>query len=415
MSDIFISYEKSDLPHAERLARSLRGRGWTTFWDRTIPIGSTWRKTIETELDGARCVVVLWSKASMVSRWVHEEADDALGRGILVPVLIEDIRAPIGFRSIQAAHLVNWDGTDTTPAFSKLVADIAALIGPSPKEVGGEVGLAEAEVEDKAEKEPKRDYRETKNEKSEAYADAMYSLGSDCELGLGVEQDYVKARECYEEAAAKGHAGAMNSLGLLYLRGGGVAKNYFAAREWFEKAAAMGHAEAMCALGLLDDNGSMDPDKAREWYEKAAAKGHAGAMYYLGRLYHNGAYNVAMDYAKAREWFEKAAAKGHAGAMNSLGDHYLYGLLGELDYIKAREWYEKAAAKGNAQSMYALGRLYHDGGYINVEQDYVKAREWYEKAVAAKGHAAARDSVEAASHAAARANAEADLKTLPIR
>ena len=58
------------------------------------------------------------SKASMESRWVHEDADDALGRGVLIPVLIEDVRPPIGFRSIQAAHLVNWDGTDSSSAFS---------------------------------------------------------------------------------------------------------------------------------------------------------------------------------------------------------------------------------------------------------------------------------------------------------
>ena len=49
---------------------------------------------------------------------MHEEADDALGRVVLIPVLIEDVRPPIGFRSIQAAHLVNWDGTDSSSAFS---------------------------------------------------------------------------------------------------------------------------------------------------------------------------------------------------------------------------------------------------------------------------------------------------------
>jgi hypothetical protein len=130
MSDIFISYEKSDLPRAEMLARSLRGHGWTTFWDRTIPAGSTWRKTIGLELDGARCVVVLWSRASKESRWVHEEAEDALVRGILMPVLIENIQPPIGFRSIQAGNLANWDGTAAAPGFQKLLSDITGLIGP---------------------------------------------------------------------------------------------------------------------------------------------------------------------------------------------------------------------------------------------------------------------------------------------
>ena len=100
---------------AEMLAQTLEGRGWSTFWDRTIPIGKTWRETIGSELDGARCVIVLWSKTSIESDWVQEEADDAKRRGVLVPILIDNIQPPIGFRSIQAAHLrkLGRDGTNS--------------------------------------------------------------------------------------------------------------------------------------------------------------------------------------------------------------------------------------------------------------------------------------------------------------
>jgi hypothetical protein len=142
MSDIFISYAHEDRPRAELLAQTLEGCGWSTFWDRTIPSGKTWREIIETELNGARCVIVLWSKSSIGSGWVLEEADDANRRGVLVPVLIEDVQPPIGFRSIQAAHLENWGGAQTTQAFPKLIADIAALVGRPPIEAGrdGEEG-----------------------------------------------------------------------------------------------------------------------------------------------------------------------------------------------------------------------------------------------------------------------------------
>src|SRR5262249_30198233 len=102
MSDIFVSYEKSDLPKAEMLARALSDHGWSVFWDRTIVIGTTWRDTIGRELDNARAVVVLWSATSMKSHWVLDEADDARGRNILVPIVIENnIKPPIGFRSIH--------------------------------------------------------------------------------------------------------------------------------------------------------------------------------------------------------------------------------------------------------------------------------------------------------------------------
>jgi len=135
MSDIFISYAHEDRPRAQTLAQTLEHHRWSIFWDRTIPAGKTWRETIGKELANARCVVVLWSNASIKSDWVQEEADDAKQRGILIPVLIENVEPPIGFRSVQAAHLENWTGTESTQPFQGLIADIGALIGPPPKEV----------------------------------------------------------------------------------------------------------------------------------------------------------------------------------------------------------------------------------------------------------------------------------------
>ncbi|MBQ6986515.1 MAG: SEL1-like repeat protein, partial [Oscillibacter sp.] len=48
-------------------------------------------------------------------------------------------------------------------------------------------------------------------------AEALYQRGEDYYYGRnGVAQDYAKAREYYEQAAAKGHAEALNNLGYLY-------------------------------------------------------------------------------------------------------------------------------------------------------------------------------------------------------
>ncbi len=99
-------------------------------------------------------------------------------------------------------------------------------------------------------------------------------------------QDYAKAREWYEKAAAKDNADAMFSLGVLYEYGRGVAQDYAKAREWYEEAAAKGNADAMTNLGLLYDNGqsvAQDYAKARAWYQKAA-KGHARAKARLEQL-----------------------------------------------------------------------------------------------------------------------------------
>ena len=135
MSDIFMSYASEDRPRGEEFARALEGQGWTVFWDRTIPIGKTWRETIGRELSEARCVIVLWSKTSIDSNWVQEEADDGRRRGVLVPVLIDKVVPPIGFRSVQAADLADWDAKRPTQAFGRLLVDIAALVGSKPRPV----------------------------------------------------------------------------------------------------------------------------------------------------------------------------------------------------------------------------------------------------------------------------------------
>jgi len=209
---------------------------------------------------------------------------------------------------------------------------------------------------------------------------SMSNLGIFYEKGEVVPQDYAKAREWFEKAAAKSEAIAMVSLGILYENGYGVAQDYAKAREWYEKAADKGNADAMNNLGTFYKNGdgvAQDYAKAREWYEKAADKGTADAMNNLGTLYQNGD-GVAQDYAKAREWYEKAAAKDVEEAMVSLGALYQKGYGVAQDYAKAREWYEKAADKGDASAMSYLGMIYQNGQ--GVTQDYAKAREWYEKA-----------------------------------
>jgi TPR repeat protein len=211
-------------------------------------------------------------------------------------------------------------------------------------------------------------------------AGSMRNLGQSYRYGLGVTQDYAKAREWYGKAAGGGSASAMAYLGNLYDNGEGVTQDYAKAREWYEKAAGKGDETAMFYLGVLYGNGhgvAQDYAKAREWYEKAAGKGDETAMSNLGVLYANG-QGVAQDYAKAREWYEKAAGKGDAIAMSNLGFLYQDGHSVAQDYAQAREWWEKAAAKSNPTAMRSLGWLYDNGH--GVPQNYAKAREWYEKA-----------------------------------
>jgi hypothetical protein len=137
MADIFLSYTSSDRPRAKQLAALLQRRGWSVWWDRAIPAGRRFEDVIAEQLSQARCVVVLWSKASTNSSWVREEASDARDRNILVPVLIERVNQPLGFRGIQTADLVEWTGSDDFPTLVQLLADLASHLGdaaqPAPR------------------------------------------------------------------------------------------------------------------------------------------------------------------------------------------------------------------------------------------------------------------------------------------
>lgn len=132
MSDIFISYASEDRFRVEPLSKELEAQGWSVWWDRAIPAGKSFTNVIETALADARCVIVVWSSQSVTSNWVRDEAEEGQKRGILIPVLIDNVRPPMGFRSIQAAQLFDWDGITETPAIQKLIADIMIIIGSPP-------------------------------------------------------------------------------------------------------------------------------------------------------------------------------------------------------------------------------------------------------------------------------------------
>lgn len=132
MADIFISYAREDETRIRELVRSLEGEGWSIFWDRRIPAGKTWQSYIGQALNDARCVIVAWSQHSVTSDWVIEEANDGKDRSILVPIFLESVKPPLGFRGIHAADLTNWKPGESSPHFDQLIQDIAGVVGGKP-------------------------------------------------------------------------------------------------------------------------------------------------------------------------------------------------------------------------------------------------------------------------------------------
>jgi len=108
MADLFVSYASEDRVWVARLVAEFEAQGWTVWWDRQIKPGTSFDVSIEAALHGSKCVVVVWSEASVKSDWVRAEAAEGLERNILIPVLLDGVKPPLLFRQKQAISLIDW-------------------------------------------------------------------------------------------------------------------------------------------------------------------------------------------------------------------------------------------------------------------------------------------------------------------
>lgn len=158
---------------------------------------------------------------------------------------------------------------------------------------------------------------------------AQFEVGIIYSEGTGVSQDdtkadywYEKFAESYEKAAKEKreglHSAAFESyfldLGARYASGLGVEQDFEKAKKWYGRAAEKGNAEAQFNLGALYLTGSglkqRNFQKAREWFEKSALQGDAGGMAMLAVIYGDG-IGVPKNYLIAYKWANIASGLGH--------------------------------------------------------------------------------------------------------
>lgn len=134
LDGIFVSYSRKDHSKVKMLVNALRSQN-VRVWidDGEIRGGEDFEKRIYEGLEGAVRVIVFWSRASLQSPWVMREAQFALRRGKILPVLLEKIELPEGFQKLHTVDLSNWDGSETHPHFNNLINDVSFYLSLAGK------------------------------------------------------------------------------------------------------------------------------------------------------------------------------------------------------------------------------------------------------------------------------------------
>lgn len=145
--------------------------------------------------------------------------------------------------------------------------------------------------------------------------DAQFQLGN---LYKNELHEYEKAMHWFQTAHSNGDADAAFHLGLMYEEGLGVNQDWEKAKQLYLDAyIEIHHPFAPYRIGQLYEKGNghfhADISEAIMWYEEAAKIGIALASLRLGEIYEKG-IGGEKDYKKANEYYKKACDAGNQEA-----------------------------------------------------------------------------------------------------
>jgi len=136
MAQVFLSYDRDDGAKARTIAHALQRAGHSVWWDLHVRGGAQFSKVIEEALKDADAVIVLWSRHSIESPWVRDEATTGRDTGRLIPATLDGTEPPLGFRQYQTIDLSHWKGRSTSAELRTLFADVDATTSATSSRAG---------------------------------------------------------------------------------------------------------------------------------------------------------------------------------------------------------------------------------------------------------------------------------------
>lgn len=170
--------------------------------------------------------------------------------------------------------------------------------------------------------------------------EASYIAGGMYYTGKGVSKNLERAFYYLDYAAAQGKStvASQRALAQFYLLGSVVPQNYAKAAEWYQSAAAAGDAEAQTELGFLYFAGRgvmQDHERSFQLFRQAAYQNSSVAQYNLAIMWYTGNGVAESDLIKAYAWFSVSASNGFANGRQALD--YLTTILSETQIGQAQQ------------------------------------------------------------------------------
>ena len=128
MNDIFINYSSVDRAWVGMLAKALGSEGYSVRWDQNDLTTEDVSSRIRNSINNSKCVITVWSHASVQSFWVQSEALKAMEKQILIPVLCEQVIPPMPYATLATEALQNWKGDRTEMSYQHLLETIRTII-----------------------------------------------------------------------------------------------------------------------------------------------------------------------------------------------------------------------------------------------------------------------------------------------
>jgi TolB-like protein len=131
--NLFLSYARPDRARAEKLIAALEKHGYELWWDARLEGGSAFADSIADALKNADAVLVLWSQSSITSDWVRDEAAVGRDRRRLVPLGLDGVEPPLGFRQYHMIDVSHWRGRSDCPETRAIDRAVDAVIAGRPQ------------------------------------------------------------------------------------------------------------------------------------------------------------------------------------------------------------------------------------------------------------------------------------------